>query len=1099
MNGRALFLFWLTACAALPARAQEAGPDRLAASFLSPPPEARPLVWWHWINGNITREGITADLEAMRRGGLGGGIIFNVDGSAPPGAVRLASPEWHALVQHAVREAARLGLELGLHNAPGWSSSGGTWNRPEHGMQEVVTSEVRVRGPAAFTGVLPRPATALRTGYRDIAVLAFSTPAGEDRRVRDAAPRFTAGPDAAAPADNARIALPLPPADGVSYVQVEFSRPYRAQSLSFALARGVRNGAGRIEVSDDGLEFRPIDTFAITPSGQLQWASFPPTTSRFFRIVFTAVSPRPKQILISDLELSPRRVVDNLAARAFHCRAAIRPLAHDAQPGELVARENVLDLTDRLSTEGRLDWAVPAGEWTVLRVGHAPTGQVANQPPFDPAGAHLEIDPLAHAIANRPDSLAGAWLECDKLSPAAVDAHWAGMMGPVIAEAGALAGRTLRRVVIDSYEIGAQNWTPGFEKEFHRRRGYDLRPLLPVFSGRIVGSPEITDRFLWDFRRTIADLFAENYAGRFRTLAERHGMELEIEPYGNGPFDDLQYGGPAHVPLGEFWIEKGVDACSRIAVSIGHTSGRKVIGAEAFTAGSGGGNKWELDPFAMKPLGDAAFCAGINRFELHSFVHQPWLDRAPGMTLAAVGTHFDRNVTWFEPGAAWMHYLARCQALLQQGLFVADLLYCPGEGVPTSMYGGHLKLPTLPPGHEFDACAADVILKRVGVRGGRIVLPDGMSYAALLLANTGTISVPLLRKLKTLADGGARIFAPQPVKAAGLADHPVCDEEVRRIAAQLWGGGRIQPAPPLPELVRALGLPPDFTTDRPAANLAYIHRTIGEAEVYFVANPGPAVVEVEGTFRVRGLVPEFWHPDTARRERARNFVEREGRTKLPLRLDPAGAVFVVFRPTGSAPMAPARSIVATLPIDGPWELRFQPGRGAPDRVTLAHLISWPEHAEAGVRFFSGTATYTRDVHVPPEQVGAGQTLELDLGEVRNLAEVTLNGAALGVAWKRPYRIDLTSAVRAGANALEIKVTNLWPNRLIGDDHRPPDCEWLDTRLKRWPDWLQAGEPSPTGRVTFSTRRHWKKTDALLPSGLLGPVRVVVSREGAGQP
>ena len=238
---------------------------------------------------------------------------------------------------------------------------------------------------------------------------------------------------------------------------------------------------------------------------------------------------------------------------------------------------------------------------------------------------------------------------------------------------------------------------------------------------------------------------------------------------------------------------------------------------------------------------------------------------------------------------------------------------------------------------------------------------------------------------------------------------------------------------------------------------------------------------------------------SARRERARNFVEREGRTKLPLRLDPAGAVFVVFRPTGSAPMAPARSIVATLPIDGPWELRFQPGRGAPDRVTLAHLISWPEHAEAGVRFFSGTATYTRDVHVPPEQVGAGQTLELDLGEVRNLAEVTLNGAAVGVAWKRPYRIDLTSAVRAGANALEIKVTNLWPNRLIGDDHRPPDCEWLDTRLKRWPDWLQAGEPSPTGRVTFSTRRHWKKTDALLPSGLLGPVRVVVSREGAGQP
>lgn len=1087
---RILGLLFVLACWAHPTRASD---DPLVRSFREPPGSARPLVWWHWINGNVTRDGITADLQAMARVGMGGGIIFNVDGGAPPGPVRVMTPEWRALVQHAVRESARLGLELGLHNAPGWSASGGTWNTPENGQQEIVTSEVPAAGAVRFDAVLPHPETALRVGYRDIAVLAFPTPAGENVRMSDASPNLTIGGSGAVPSDDKKIVVPIPSPDAPAFIQIEFAQPFRAQSLKLALARGVRSGGGRIEVSDDGKIFRAIDTFALTPSGRAQLASFPATAARFFRVVFTSVSPRPKHLVVTELELSPRRVVDNLAARAFYARAGSRPLVKEFVPTEVVLRDATIDLTARLAPDGRLIWDVPAGEWTILRIGHAPTGQVANQPPSNGPGAPLDIDPLAHAIANRPASLEGAWIECDKLSKSALEAHWAGLMGAVVRDAGALAGRSLRTVVVDSFEIGTQNWTLGFQDEFQRRNGYDLRSLLPVLSGRIVASPEVTERFLWDFRRTIADLFTENYAGHFATIAERHGMRFEIEPYGNSPSDDLQFGGPAHVPLGEFWIEKGIDSVSRLAASVGHTYGRKVIGAEAFTAGSGGGNKWELDPFGMKALGDAAWCAGINRFELHSFVHQPWLDRAPGLTLSAVGTHFDRNVTWFEPGAAWMRYLARGQAVLQQGLSVADFVFFPGEGVPGSMYGANLKLPALPAGFEFDGCSRDVILQRMAVRDGKLVLPDGMSYRALLLANTETITLPLLRKLRQLADGGARIFGPRPVRSPGLAGYPDCDAEVKRLADELWGTGKISASLPLPEVVRALGLKPDFepVPARAGAKLACIHRTIDGAEVYFVSNQEPAAGEVVCTFRVSGRVPELWHPDTGRIERARNFSERDGRISVPLRFDPAGSVFVVFRPelTPGAAAVGERRVVSTLPIEGSWELLFPPKQGAPDKVSLGRLVSWTKHTDAGVKYFSGTATYAKEFELTAAHLDAGRTLELDLGDLKNLAQVSLNGRDLGVLWKPPFRADISASARVGRNTLEVRVTNLWPNRLIGDEQLAPDCEWLDTRLKAWPPWLLEGKASPTGRLTFSTRRHWTQSDSPLPSGLFGPVVV----------
>ncbi len=534
---------------AIPSSAEEPG-DALEAGFRRPPDSARPHTWWHWMNGNITKEGITADLEAMKRVGVGGAQIFNVDCGIPAGPVRFLSPEWKEMTAHAIREAARVGVGLSVHNCAGWSSSGGPWVRPEQAMQTVVVKEVPVRGPAAFAEVLPRPEA--RAGhYRDIAVLAFPTPAG------GAAPAIED-----LPAKTAQVRGDPPPSD-------------------------ARDRAGA---------------------------------------------------------------------------------------GAAVPRDRITDLTGRLGGDGRLAWDVPPGDWTILRVGHTPTG-----------------------ATNRPAPPEGAGLEVDKMSREAMDAFFReGMMAAVLEAAGPLAGTALRDALIDSYEVESQNWTPRFREEFRARRGYDLLPLLPAFAGRVVDSPAVTERFLWDLRRTVADLYAENYYGRFAELCRERGLTFSVEPYGNGPFDDLQVGGLADIVMGEFWAGGVMDGSSKVAASAAHTHGRRIVGAEAFTAAPERG-RWTNTPASLKVSGDLAFCAGINRLIFHRWAHQPWTDRFPGMTMGPWGFHFERTNTWFEQSAAWLDYLARCQFLLQEGRYAADVCYFAGEGAPTTVRDGGPPPPGEPP------------------------------------------------------------------------------------------------------------------------------------------------------------------------------------------------------------------------------------------------------------------------------------------------------------------------------------------------------------------------------------------------------------------
>ena len=947
--------------------------DKLSSQFRRPPDAARPWVYWFWLDGNLTREGITADLEAMQRVGVGGVLIMEVDQNIPKGPVRFGSPEWRKLFQHVVAEAERLGLEVSMNNDAGWCGSGGPWVTPEHAMQKLVWTETDVEGPRRFEGVLPRP-EAVADFYRDAAVLAFPTPPG--------------GKDPNMLARIARI---------------------DAKNMNYR-----RNRAPR------------------------------------------------------DNNLSPQASYPVVSAEV------------------VVPRNRVVDLSARLDKDGRATWDVPAGRWTLMRFGYTPTGK-----------------------DNHPAPVEGRGLECDKLSKEAVGEHFAGLMGKLIEDVGSAAGRTLTSTHIDSWEVHSQNWTPLFREEFQRRRGYDLLTMLPAMTGRIIDNLEVSERFLWDVRKTIGEMVLDNYADHIRELAARHGMKLSIEAYDDGPFDDLSYAGRADVPMGEFWMKSDyyfntrMQTCRAMA-SAAHTYGKPICGAEAFTAFTEQA-RWINHPFSLKALGDEAFCEGVNRFVFHRYAHQPWLDRKPGMTMGKWGIHYERTQTWWELSRPWHEYLARCNFMLRQGLYVADICYLQTEGVPNG--ATHVARTA----YEFDACSPEVVLTRMSVRDGRLVLPDGMSYRILVLPPCEKMTPELLDKIKELVAAGATVVGPRPNGSPSLVDYPRCDEKVRQLAAELWGEENGKPEGEhvfglgkviwgkTPDAVLAeQGVTPDFQCEAKdgVAEVRYIHRTVNGDEVYFIACAAEKPIAASCTFRVAGKRPEFWRPDTGRIERVADFERFEGRTRIPIRFDPCGSVFVVFRPENSpAPTHDAEPVELkkVAELTGPWTLHFPAGSGAPERVVADKLQSWSECPEAGVKYFSGTAVYEKSFQLPEDAIGAGRRVYLDLGRVAVIAEVKLNGKELGILWKPPFRVDATGVLKPGENTLQVKVTNLWPNRLIGDEQLPPDSERKSTgRLPEWPQWLLDGRPSPTGRRAFTTWNHWRKDSPLLESGLLGPVRILLA-------
>lgn len=663
-----ILALWTMIAAGQTARAVES----LDSGFRSPPPEARPGVYWYFMDGNLTRDGMTEDLESMKAAGIGNLVFLEVNVGVPRGPVDFLSPQWQDLFAHAAGEAERLGIEITLGSGPGWAGSGGPWVKLDQSMQHLVAASVDLKGPAQFNAVLPKPA-----------------------------PR----------------------------------EPY----------------FGRGPMSEEMLR---------------QWEAF------YLDVAVLAFPTPTAEAMIADIDEKA------LYYRApYSSRPGVKPyLPAPADPSEppagaVIQPDGIVDLTDRLKPDGRLDWEVPPGNWTVMRFGRRNNG-----------------------ATTRPAPQPGLGFECDKLDADAFDAHFDNYVGKLLKRVGPRKkGRGWTMLHIDSWEMGAQNWTGKFREEFHRRRGYDLLPFLPAYTGRVVGSLELSERFLWDMRLTAQELVLENHAGRLKQLAHEHGFGLSIEPYDMNPTSDLELGAVADVPMCEFWSQGyGFDTAYSCleATSIAHTLGRSVVAAEAFTADSR--EAWKLFPAAVKNQGDWAFCLGINRFVYHTFAHKPQ-GRRPGMVMGPYGVHWDRGQTWWPMAAAYHRYITRCQFMLRQGQTVADILYLAPEGAP------HVFRP--PPsalegtgsirdrrGYNFDGCSPLTLISKASVRDGRIIFPGGAAYRLLVLPAFDTMTPALLRKVKELVEAGATVVGPPPKKSPSLVDYPRCDREVADLAASLWTG-----------------------------------------------------------------------------------------------------------------------------------------------------------------------------------------------------------------------------------------------------------------------------------------------------------------------
>jgi len=750
--------------------------------------------------------------------------------------------------------------------------------------------------------------------------------------------------------------------------------------------------------------------------------------------------------------------------RTLHSSAPdTTPLLQDfpAQPGEEDTHAGaVLDLTGRFGTNGVLRWEVPAGDWQVLRFGCT-------------VGDHAYVSTCSDGWSGRA---------VDALDRPAFQRYWNAVVEPLIADAGPLAGRTLKYLHTDSWEVEAINWTPSLPEEFHRRRGYDLRPYLPVLAGRIVGSRAVSDRFLNDFRRTIGDLVADNHYGLFVEGAHRHGLLIHPESGGPHavPIDAQQCLGAADAPMSEFWAwswRHRIGDTNRFFMkqpaSAAHTYGHPLAVGEGFTTI---GPHWQERIWDnLKPSFDKALCEGLNLLVWHAFVCSPEEMGVPGQQYFA-GTHFNPNTTWWPKSGAFLGYIDRCQFLLQRGLFHADVCYYYGDQVPNFAQLKSSDPAGILPGYDYDVISADALIARLGVKDGRLVLPDGMTYRALVLPNRPAISLPVLRKVRALALAGATIIGQKPVEATTLQDYPQCDLEVRKIADELWDHGRVLNAQNVREVLVARGIRPDFEAtvgeglSRPA-DLDYIHRSSPAEEIYFVANRSPGPVKAVCRFRVGAKAPELWDAVSGQHRFATAYRARDGSVEAPLEFAPCGSWFVVFRePASSHPPTSAANEPTLEPcaeLAGAWTVKFDPKWGGPAVTQFDRLASWSDSAEPGIKYYSGTATYTKRFDLPEPAAKKGQRTWLDLGDVRELAQVRLNGKDLGIVWSPPFRVEITEAMKPADNNLEVEVVDFWPNRIIGDQSLP-----IEKRLTR------------------TNIRKLTKETPLMEAGLLGPARLL---------
>jgi len=1038
-------------------------------AFAQPARVFQPETWFHFIGGNVAGRGITADLEAIRRAGISGVQLFHGQfGGAWPGVepqIKCLSPTWDAQVRHVAEECRRLGLRFTMQNCPGWAMSGGPWIVPENAMRHLAWSRTDVVGGRKVTVALPMPQPSKEEwrDYRPVTVVAFPTPADDTGKplvpvsVRS---NLEKKPWAACLGSERGARITLEPGKEPVWVEATFADTVTLRTVQFPSVQTLSHPW----CYDPGVK---VTVEALLPDGPQQVArlALPPSNWQEkipLSVACAEVPAKTYRIRIENqhpMVLSSLRLFSGARQNNWEAEAAWVLRGLDRRPYPKQSRRawvdaaRVTDVTAQMDAGGQLTWDAPPGTWTVLRVGHVNTGRKNGPAPPEATG----------------------W-ECDKLAPRGAETHFAGYIGRLSGPGGPVGGGLLHGMLMDSWECETQTWTPGMDARFEELRGYRLAPWLPALMGYTVGDPERTVRFLRDWRATVNDLVLKNYFGRMAELGHERGLTVAFETASGDVFpgDILEYYKHADVPMCEFWQPRTESFVGSLdfkpikpCASAARMYGKPRVAAEAFTSFS---LTWNEHPGMLKDVANLHFVEGVTHLVFHTYTHNPRTEGLPPSTSfgSGIGTPFLRGQTWWQHMPEFTAYLARCGYLLERGHPVSDVLWYLGD---EQDHKPHQEAP-FPAGYKYDYCNPDALLHRLSVRDGQIVTREGIAYRLLWLKQCPRMLPETLEKLVVLVEQGATVVGKRPRALATLSGGARAEARFQAAVRRLWGEtswvgmrpvgrGRVIAGLPLDEALQRIGVEPDVTGE----GARWTHRRAGDADWYFVAAHADAGFRGELGFRATGNV-ELWDPVTGQTTVAAVHGQA-GRTQVALDLPPSGAVFVVFRKTGTqAAPAVAAAPSRSLTLAGPWTLRFPAGWDAPATVKLDVLRPWMEiDGTPAAKAFSGTATYATQFTL--DALASNARVELDLGQVEVIARVRVNGKPVGAVWSPPYRVDVSRAVTAGVNQLSVDVTSTWFNRLAYDAGLP------EAQRKTW---------TIKGPVAGS---------ALKPSGLLGPVTVCV--------
>ena len=1054
----------------------EANYQTIKSGFETPSAENTLWCYWYWINDDISKEGITKDLEAMKEAGIGAALIGNINPAGVDGKVPMLSEEWWSHMVHAVTEGKRIGVDIGIFNCPGWSQSGGPWVDYTKAMRYLTYSETQVSGPGKVEVKLVQP----KAEFQDTHTLAFLAPKAEKRNLQT----LNASIKSDAKIENLKKAIDNDAETSISFevkntsnVSFTINIPEEITARQIALTPGEDaficscslfakvNGEEKLikQFAFDRSNLK-VNVGPIT-NGALAFSLNDVKASQF-RLQCDDFTSRTKKAGFAEITISEAPVLENYIEKQLG-KMHPTPLPNwdtylwntqntDVNDDLLVDAKQVIDVSEFVNEKGELSWEAPEGEWTIMRMGMTPTG-----------------------TKNSPSAPQGQGYEIDKMNSQLAKFHFDNFVGEFLKRLPEESKSAFKYVIADSYEMGSQNWTDGYEVKFREKFGYDPVKYLPVLSGRIVGSVEESERFLWDLRRSVADDVAYEYVGGLKKASNEHNLQTWLENYGHWgfPSEFMMYGGQSDLIGGEFWNEGtlGNIEC-KASSSTSHTYGKGRTSAEAFTAGH---KSYLRHPAYLKKRGDWCFTEGINHLVLHLYIQQPDDNRKPGMN-AWFSTEFNRHNTWFGQAHNYFDYLRRCQHLLQQGQYAADVCYFIGENAPI-MTGG--RNPEIPKGYSYDYINGEVILNRLSVKDGKFVLPDGMSYSVMVLPPVNSMRPEVLAKLEQLVQQGGVILGSKPEKSPSLQNYPECDKQVQELAAKLWatdyvdgkmtnkyGEGLVLDGQELSEVFSLLNLKKDVDVPEETPIL-WTHRTMPGMDIYFITNQSDEEISIYPEFRVgHNLKPQLWDAVTGEIMNLNEYSQTENGTVVPMSLKAEQSWFVVFTnadangiKTGYQTNFQEPEVIQTL--NETFTVEFtnkEIGPKAP--VKFETLADWAASDDEAIKYYSGTAVYstTFNVDALPEK----GDFFINLGNVSVMAEVKLNGEKVGGVWIAPYRLNVSGLLKQGENTLEIEVANLWRNRMI-KDKTLPDAE----------------------KYTWTVVDDIKPGEQPHSSGLLGPVTI----------